>query len=330
MRKTAMFIAMAIMAIACTAQSKDENGSSDDNGNNNQTSTKRYELFDDPTLDRGMALLAPQAVNGVGVPVDTLRFKDSNEGPLWHLCCWNFENGLSKGIRKDGTYGVTFDDGTYMIARDSKNVITMDIISSKAYNGEPRKNGENWINFLLETSFNGVELKKTKVLVFSYDLIIHKCNNKNGDAYNTNIHAAQCLAYLYVRNTNTQSKDYMSSLWLGVGSYDNRDEGGLSTIDQTQWDEGTSTYIFGMSDETVFGHVNFDDHKWHTCKVDVRKAINSAIKALTAKGVLKESQVDDFTVMGMNWGWELPGMFDVCSSVKNFSLVADVDLKNGK
>ncbi|MCQ2119079.1 MAG: hypothetical protein MJY84_04060 [Bacteroidales bacterium] len=312
-------IMAAVVYCSCTSRENSLNGKEEikeDNEENVQTK----EQFEDPTFERGLALLAPEAVNAVGVPVDTLYFSGDGSNPCWHLCCWNFENGLSQEIRKEDIYGTGFSDGTYSIFRNKDNVLTMEVISSKVYE-KPREDGQNWINFLIETSFHNLYLKDFKSMIFSYDLVIQKCDMKMSDnEYNTNIHAAQCLAYLYVRNTNQASKDYMKSLWLGTGSFDNRDEGGVGKIAQTQWDLGTSTYIFGMSDEEVFGKVDFYDHKWHTCTVDVRKGIAEAINALTKNGFMTESKVDDFEVMGMNYGWELPGTFDVRSQIRNISL----------
>lgn len=314
----ASFVALSAMACGCAnkeALTKEENPET-----GKEPAAEKVEHYADPTWDRGFSLLAPVAVNAVGVPEDTLYFTGDGKNPCWNLCCWNFENGLSQEIRKDGIYGTGFTDGTYSIFRNKDNVLTMEVISSQVYD-HPRKDGENWINFLIETSFDNLKVKDFKTMIFSYDLVIQKCEMKMSDEeYNTNIHAAQCLAYLYVRNTNKESKDYMKSLWLGVGSFDNRDEGGIGKIAQTMWDIGTSTFIFGMSDEEVFGKVDFYDKKWHNCTVDVRKAINEAINALTKNGFMKESVVDDFEVMGMNYGWELPGTFDVRSQVRNFSL----------
>ena len=319
-------LACSILAFAlfsCSGTDKKE----ETGGSNGGFIKKSYEQFPDPKIDNGMALLAPFAVNAVGVPVDTLRFEDGDSHPTWHLCCWNFENGLSKGIRTDARYGVTFDDGTYSISRDDKGVITMSVIASKAYDKPRTEGSQPWINFLIETSFENIELRKCSNLVFSYDLLILRCDNKTGDAYSTNIHAAQCLTYLYLRNTNPESEDYMKSLWLGVGSFDNRDNGGVSLQPSTMWDVGTSTYMYGLADDRLFNTTDLLDNKWHTCKVYVKTVVKDAIRSLKEHGYMKTSVPDDFTVMGMNYGWEIPGVFDVCSQVRNFSLVSDTDLQ---
>ena len=119
----------------------------------------------------------------------------------------------------------------------------------------------------------------------------------------------------------------MKSLWLGVGSFDNRDNGGVSLQPSTMWDVGTSTYMYGLADDRLFNTTDLLDNKWHTCKVYVKTVVKDAIRSLKEHGYMKTSVPDDFTVMGMNYGWEIPGVFDVCSQVRNFSLVSDTNLQ---
>ena len=43
--------------------------------------------------------------------------------------------------------------------------------------------------------------------------------------------------------------------------------------------------------------------------------------AFDARGFLKDSNnLSDYTIGGMNMGWELPGTFDVAMQVRNLSL----------
>jgi len=54
-----------------------------------------------------------------------------------------------------------------------------------------------------------------------------------------------------------------------------------------------------------------------------RGAIGDAIKAMKERGAFTDSEVNDFTVNGMNFGWELPGTFDVVGQFRDFSLQSD-------
>ncbi len=161
-------------------------------------------------------------------------------------------------------------------------------------NEKPRSKGSDpWINFLIETTFSGLDLGKVSSAIFSYSLRVLKCRNRMGKAYDTRIHAAQCLGYLHVRNTNPSSADYDKCLWLGVGMYDNRNSGGLSTQSVTSWDIGTSTYIYQVPDTEIFGQVNFNSHRWQDARVDVRQAVGDAIRSLTGNGFLTASLITE-------------------------------------
>ena len=285
-----------------------------------------FELIADPTMSRGVKLLAPKAVNGAGVPIDTLRFDDNKNQPLWNLCSWDFKTDLSsRNPKQDLTYGIAYADDAFMFARDEEGTFTMKVQASKVYETHRTSGSEPWINFLVETSFDGIEVGKTKQLTFSYQMRVISCTNRMGSAYNTGIHAAQFLGYLHIRNTNSARQDYGKNLWLGVGSFDNRDSGGAGA-GFLSWDIGTRTYIYSMDDKDVFGNVNFNWHRWVKAQVDVRKAIGNAIQAMKQNGSFIDSEVDDFTVNGMNFGWELPGTFDVIGQFRNFSLQSDVML----
>ncbi|MBQ3908718.1 MAG: hypothetical protein II746_05900 [Bacteroidaceae bacterium] len=271
---------------------------------------KEYELIPDPAMRRGVKLLAPKAVNGVGVPIDTLRFDSNRKHPMWNLCSWDFKTQLSgRHPEQTDTYGIAYVDDAFTFARTDEGVFTMRADASRVYEKHRTAASDPWINFLVETTFDGVDVGKTNSLIFSYQMRVLSCINRMGNAYNTGIHAAQFLAYLHIRNTNRARQDYGKNLWIGVGSYDNRDTGGAGA-GFLSWDIGTSTYIYSMDDKDVFGSVNFNTHRWAEARVDVRGAIGDAIKAMKERGAFTDSEVNDFTVNGMNFGWELPGILE--------------------
>ena len=141
-------------------------------------------------------------------------------------------------------------------------------------------------------------------------------------AYDPGIHAAQCLAYVHVKNKSFISEDFNKSIWIGVGSFDNRDAGGISIEPDLGYDGGTKTYMYCVSDTDAFGNVDLFDGQWHPCLVNIKKAVSDALEALKAKGEMTKSKVNDFVVDEFNYGWELPGTFDVTSKMRNLSLIA--------
>ena len=87
---------------------------------------KEYELIPDPAMRRGVKLLAPKAVNGVGVPIDTLRFDSNRKHPMWNLCSWDFKTQLSgRHPEQTDTYGIAYVDDAFTFARTDEGVFTM-------------------------------------------------------------------------------------------------------------------------------------------------------------------------------------------------------------
>ena len=72
-----------------------------------------FQLYADPAMQDGVALLAPQPVNGVGVKIDTLRFDDNNKHPVWRLCSWDFATKLSGKNPIQTDYGITYADDSF-------------------------------------------------------------------------------------------------------------------------------------------------------------------------------------------------------------------------
>lgn len=279
------------------------------------------EQLPDPSLAEGLALLAPEPVNGVGVRIDTLAFYSDGRQPVWRLCSWTFGTTLSGDRPSRSRYGRTYADEAFSIARSRRGTFTLAVQADKVY-AHPRSAGsEPWINFLVETDLDAVRLADAERLTLTYDMRVVAVSDRLGDAFDASIHAAQFLGYLYVRNLNTQSADYMKSLWLGVGMYDNRCPLGMLPEAVTSWDIGTATYIHNPSGAMAFGEgTDLNNHRWHHANVDVKAAVAEAIQALQGKGYLTDSRVEDFAVTGLNFGWELPGTYNVVGQFRGFSL----------
>lgn len=279
------------------------------------------EWLPDASLRRGVVLLAPEPVQGVGVPTDTLFFDRRKSGvPEWRLCSWGFSTQLSGDHPIRSLRGVTYTDGAFSISRQAKGIITLRAEASKIYQQPRHRGSDPWINFLMETDIDSLRLADVETVHLSYDMRILSCDNHTGEAYDPTIHAAQSLVYLFVRNVNHTSADWGKYLWLGVGFFDNRQPSGLTKQPLTLWDAGTSTYIYTLAGDDVFGTVDFGDSRWHHALVEVKIAMEDAIQSLRSKGFFTDACVDDFAVTGMNFGLELPGTFDVSCQFRRLML----------
>ena len=281
---------------------------------------RSVEILPDPSLDGGVVLLAPLAVDGKGVPVDTFYFGKTSKEPVWRLCQWSCRHDLQGVQTSDTEYGVEYASESLTMARHSDGVLTMKLDASKEYL-KPRTADEPWVHILIETDLPFVPVNDYESLELTYSMRILKCDNLTGDDYNPTIHAAQALGYFHLTNNNPLSEDYRMGMWLGVGLYDNREPGGMLQKVMSHLDKGTQTYIYCRPSACFFGEgTDFADGAWHPAYVNVRETLGEALAHFKSQGLFSDSDVEDFAFTSMNFGWEVPGTFDCALQAKDFSL----------
>ena len=281
---------------------------------------RSVEILPDSSLDGGVVLLAPQAVDGKAVLVDTFYFGKTSKEPVWRLCQWSCRHDLQGVQASETENGVEYASESLTMARNSDGVLTMKLDASKEYL-KPRTADEPWAHILIETDLPFVPVNDYESLELTYSMRILKCDNLTGEDYNPTIHAAQALGYFHLTNNNPQSEDYRMGMWLGVGLYDNREPGGMLQKVMSHLDKGTQTYIYCRSSACFFGEgTDFADGAWHPAYVNVRETLGEALAHFKARGLFSDSDVEDFAFTSMNFGWEVPGTFDCALQAKDFSL----------
>ena len=278
------------------------------------------EEFADPSLRFGATLLAPNAVDYKGVPVDTLRFSESHPAPKWHLCQWNFLHDLKKDVfPEDGPFGLTYRNESLLAARSQDGTLTLGVDASCEYQS-PRVAGGAWPNLLVESNFDQLYLRDKASLMLSFDVRVLYCRSLMGRTLDQSLHTAQALFYFLLRNRNKDSADYMKALWMGIICYDYRYDSFFKE-QLVSWDIDTKMYIYQIpGPETWEDGVEPHDGRWHTASVDVLKAVRNALTWLKGRDLFTHTSPDDLQVEGMNFGWETPGTFRCAAQVKNFSL----------
>lgn len=278
------------------------------------------EILPDPSFSQGVTVLAPQAVDGKGMPVDTFYFGSDHGKPVWRLCQWSCRHDMKGTLSAETEYGVTYANESLVFARTLDGILTMGLDASKEYL-RPRTANDPWVHILVETDLPLVPVGDYEDLELTYSMRILKCENRMGEDYNPAVHAAQALGYFHLTNNNPQSADYRKGMWLGAGLYDNRETGGMLPKVMSHLDKGTQTYIYCRPSACFFGEgIDFADGAWHPARVDVRESLSQALEHFRAEGLFADSSVEDFAFTSINFGWEVPGTFDCALQVKNFSL----------
>lgn len=286
-----------------------------------QPAAEWTEFLADPTLSRGVELLAPKAEQARGVKLDTLSLTDEKGSPRWHLCQWNFRQPLSRGARPTETrFGKTYQTPSLLFARNAEGIITLGVQAGGEY-PFPRKLGEEWPNLLIETTFDSLRLQRLARLEMQFEVRLLWCRNLMGPQLEPDIHTAQSPFYFLLRNRNPQSQDYGSTLWLGVFGFDWRYDR-LFSEPIVSWDEGTRMYIYQIPGTQTWQEQDspFTDGQWHHARVDVLKCLRQALDHLRGRGLFAHTRPEDLQIEEMNFGWETPGTFDCAVQIRGLSL----------
>lgn len=315
MRSPLLFILFLLPLVGCK---KDQSAEKD----------LGWEVIGDICFENGFAVspLHPSIVHAKEgfekANTDTLYFEKKDVLPIWQMSQWyskyDFANTLAKH-NADGS--IEYCNEGKRIVRYVDNSLLLSITTSTEYD-TPRVEGEDWPHLLIEQSFKKKpNIGEVTKLLFFMSLKLDKCENKMGDDFNESLHTAQSPFYFILRNMNEKSEDYNKSIWLGIPSFDYRYPS-LSTEELVSWDIGTNMYIYNISPRCIWGDISFHDKQWHCTELDILPLVKTAIETMRTKGVFLKTTISELELVGMNFGWEVPGTFDAAILVKGISLKA--------
>lgn len=307
-------------------------------GNDNRGTKKKegepygIEIIGDNTFEQGFALtpLDPRTVQQGGgfekTYLDTLAFNREATSPVWHIAQWYSKYNLAHAELKtetDGSLSYANEGNSKKVVLYSDNSLLLEVNASKEYD-KARTKEEQWPHLLIEQSFheNSPTVGNKKSIQFSFELKLEKEENQmEEETFDPSLHTAQSPFYFDIKNINENSPDYNQKIWFGIASYDYRYTE-TSTREIVSWDIGTNAYIYQIPERLFWGNISFQDKKWHKGEADLKPLIQRALAAMQEKSVFMHSTLDDLAITGMNFGWEVPGTFDVAVKVRNISLKA--------
>ncbi|NGF56444.1 hypothetical protein G5B00_07930 [Parapedobacter sp. SGR-10] len=291
---------------------------------------KTREIIRDPAFQHGLMLspLDPDSVRKGGGFArtfrDTLRFDKNTAAPAWRLHQWHSKYSLEKTVpATDADGNVVYENEGKKVSVSRDNALLLEIKTSREWDS-PRGKGEHWPHLLIAQDFpkKFTVIGELEKLLFTVEVKLEKCENKMEEGtFNPRLHTAHTPLYFVVRNDNKQSADYGQKIWLGIHSFDYRYPE-LKHQDNLRKDKGTSSYMYNIPPKDFWGDVSFNDHQWHRGNVDLLPYIIQAVETVQKKDIFKNSTLDDLRVTGMNFGWEVPGIFDAAVRIKNLSLRA--------
>lgn len=279
------------------------------------------ELIQDPHFQRGFILWNPKP--GKHVRDGELKSRDSSATPIWGLSQWNSKVPLgTAGLNIGGTlvYSNSAKAVTLGGMGTAKSDLSLAVNAGAEYGARARKSAtEPWVHLLVEQEFEfPASLENfSAVKVHVEARLLHSRLVQEKD-YTPNLHAAQFQIFFTLQNRNHRSPGYGDLVWFGIPIYDNRAR--FPNAFKEQDFGGTAKFIFTPGGKT-FTSASAQDGNWVIIDKDILPLMREALETAWARGFLKESKtLADYTIAGMNMGWELPGTFDVEMQIRNLSL----------
>lgn len=262
----------------------------------------------------------------------TLRIYSGLNSPTWTIAQWSSQydimekNGYTLSSSDYGLVNTITSNGkgtgdnfvpAKKITLDSKTgEVYLECNTSVEYES-PRNGSDPWVHLLLSQDFdnNLVNVSELESLVLEADYEINYCENHTGSAYDTNKHAAQLVWYITIQNRNPSSPGFGKYIWFGVPLFDNRSAGMVCDMYRAH-DAGTDTLIYSLASADVFQGKKIPKVGVRTtARVDIINIVKDVYEYSQANGYLSNTKFEDLCIGGTNFGYEVPGTFDIGSTI---------------
>ena len=287
-------------------------------------------MFPDPKFKMGFRLGSP--IEGNPKNIGLLTYGSTNATtPFWKIAQWNNINSdLSKAsFSRQGSNFVFESSGSKIAVDTTKGKILMEINTSAEYgkNGithNPRRQGEAWPCLFVSCNFKDEQIVKISDLneifmTMNYKLI--KCDNKMpAGVIDKSLHAAQFFFYITAKNHNRSSPDFGKYLWFGLVYFDTRHD--FSPLYAAKDGGGkpvsTGMFIYQPSMRELLGaNGKTEVGKQINSEINILPHLKEAFRLAQERNFLTNTNWDDLYIMSTNYGWEVPGTYDVAIEISN-------------
>lgn len=346
-KKTLLVISVlsvfAMIVVGCKAENKEQT-------ENNKVD--QVEIEEDNTMDAGKGIIETQVfadryfangltvrsqTDGVAQPIGEIVFGESEKDPQWNLAQWycGYYHREDKELydtynilnakRKDDGSKHTFNDASKKVIIDTETgQIYMRLEASKEYIA-PRQEGEPWPHILFEyQTSEPFHLKDLKSLRFDTEYMVTKMEDAfaSSSEVNENLHTAQFVFYIIVKNTNTDSKDFGNYIWFGLNLYDARWEIVPAYASQDSGKEiNTGAFIYQPVSSTFCKYPTKVGEP-QVIDYDLLPRIKDALDSAKQAGYLVNTNWEDLSLGGGNFGLEVTGTYDIAVDITKLDLWA--------
>lgn len=281
--------------------------------NEEKVEESTFEFIQDRAFKNGITIRGDNSAHPEAIGY-FYPFEKSEKEPHWALAQWGTRevmNNIEPTSRNDTIIYQGEAKRLFFYPREGKDIqIGLEIFGSREY-PSPRKLGDDWVHLLIEQSFSKLILLKTiESINYKIKTKLLFCDNRMGDAFNSDIHTAQVTLFLTVQNRIKDSPQYGDFFWFGLPLYDYRHEKiaeyGAQDLGK---DDASKKFISTVASDELFPG-SMHSMNWVSIEKDIYPLIKKSFKTAQSRGYMKDSRWEDLCISSMNLGWEVPGTFD--------------------
>lgn len=312
---------------SASADSSEENQSSSEP----EPTDEGHEVIADNKFTGGFQVMGESTAGGRTKVswLDYLGTVDATQS-VWEMARWwnpeGFDSETSTEEYIDGNYVYT-DASKVVKVNPDTGYLYLELNASEVYE-HTRRSGENWPHLLIEQSFaEKYPISDAERIVARLTFTLEKSENKTpAEEYNPDMHAAQLLWYFTLVNQVPSDSDpdevgaNGDYLWYGVPLYDSRSPQGID--EHYNLDAGfngsTNKMIYGMSSKNYLPPIEIGQK--YQIEIDILPYMQRAFEIAQQQNCLKNVRFENLVFSYMNFGFELPGTFDIACSVEKMSV----------
>ncbi len=291
-------------------------------------------ILRDRDFSQGFNVLGMSAGEDGRTIYRTFNYNNLADGEaVWELSQWEGKNNIVEAEEKIDGNVFTYQSGGKKFVYDRENAkITLAIDAEQEYDG-PRVDGQGWVHMLIEQNFQKVySVAEVEEINIGLDYCLTKFDRKMTDEeFNPNLHNAQLLWYITLTNMpetegeldefgipeNGVSGDY---IWFGIPIVDYTRYGKFMDA-SLSYDAGTSHWICSVdSAEYLEDPVLLNERA--SFKYNIVPMFEETLEKVQSSGGMRNCKLENLYVTYMNFGWEVPGTFDVAVDIYDISIEA--------
>ena len=271
------------------------------------------EVLADTKFANGFTLTGP--THDAPKRLETFGQKDVT--PAWRMPQWNSKGLLDRVQTDEKTVTMTDDYKSVTLNRET-GAINLTVHASKEYEKPRTSSSQPWVHLLLEQSPFSKPIKVADAAEIWVEVEFELTENTAHGPQNPALHAAQLSWFLYVKNTNEQSKGFRDFLWFGISLFDSRYDF-VPDYAAQDFAMPNGSFIYTLGSKRYLDKP-IEVGKRQTIRRNILADIERALETAHKRGFITHTTTDDVVLDGTNIGWEVPGMSDVGVTLHKLSV----------